>query len=147
MPTTASWAPNMWSVKKSISSVILRFFFHWLPTRPHQLWFTDLWGQKLERASDIFKILFLKKNFRMTKNFGASEKIYFIIFKIYDFGINFEASDVCCVSVPFLLPVKWTILRPWTSFACPFSWKKNATWEKASVFIKTDFIFWWNPHA
>ena len=58
---------------------------------------------KLERASDISKILFLKKNFRMAKNFGASEKIYFEIFKINDFGIVFEVSDVFAA---VLLPEK-----------------------------------------
>ena len=30
----------------------------------------------------------------MAKDFGASENIYFEIFKISDFGIGFEASDV-----------------------------------------------------
>ena len=36
----------------------------------------------------------MKKNFGMAKDFGASENIYFEIFKISDFGIGFEASDV-----------------------------------------------------
>ena len=55
------------------------------------------------------------------------------IFEIWGFWVDFEASDVCFVFAPFLLPVKWTILRPMTSFACPFSWKKMQL-EKKKVF-------------
>ena len=48
----------------------------------------------MERASDIFLILFSKKKFGMANDFGASENIYLKIFKISDFGTGFEGSNV-----------------------------------------------------
>ena len=66
----------------------------------------------------------MKKNFGMAKNFGASEKIYFEIFKINDFGMGFKASDVFAA---LLLPVKWTFIMPIMSLHASFffSMKKH----------------------